>query len=304
MSALTELPKERYPTERFSNIADGGNAFTLATARALCWVSQLAYEGDAAKINGIASNWGFVDVAPFDRRIAVPLPTTDSKGIVLTGDRVVILAFAGTDPLNFANWITDFDWVPRSGDLHTGFRMAADAAWNDSRTAARTAARLGARLYIAGHSLGGALATLTANRLQRELGIVADAVYTYGMPRTGGPGLVGEYGAVLGARTFRFVHGGDIVPSVPPPELGFRHVGRLLSCIRFHKFAPPPPNDWSLNDPLLAGTALTGLREQIVNLLRGGAAIDKQAADNNLVFPALPLGISDHLPDRYLFALS
>jgi len=59
-----------------------------------------------------------------------------------------------------------------------------------------------------------------------------------------------------------------------------------------------------LNDPLLEDTALTGLREQIENLLRGGAVIDKQAAANNLVFPALPLGISDHLPDRYLLALS
>src|SRR5262249_26259009 len=183
---------------------------------------------------------------PFDRRIAVPLPTTDSKGVVLTNDRVIVIAFAGTDPLNFANWITDFDWLPKSGDLHTGFRIAADAAWNDSRTAARTAAQICSKIYIVGHSLGGAISTLTAHRLQHELGIVADAVYTYGMPRTGGPGLIAEYGSGLGARTFRLVHGGDIVPSVPPLELGFRHVGRLLSCIRFHKFELPPSDDWSL----------------------------------------------------------
>jgi triacylglycerol lipase len=250
------------------------------------------------------------------RRAKLPGVSAGQWGVNGAGARVRVMVradlrplespftFAGTDPVNFANWITDFDWIPKSGDLHTGFRMAADATWNDSRAAAQTAAQFGAKLYIAGHSLGGALATLTANRLQHELGIVADAVYTYGMPRTGGPGLVAEYGAVLGARTFRFVHGGDIVPSVPPPELGFRHVGRLLSCIQFNKFAPPPPDDWSLNNPLLPDTALAGLREQIDNLWRGGAAIDRQAPDHHLAFQALPLGISDHLPDRYLLALS
>ena len=303
MSNLNELPLERYPRERFAGVG-GDGSFSLQDARANCWISQLAYESDPVKVSNIASSWGFVDVTMFERRIAVPLPSTDSKGIILTGDHAVVLAFAGTDPLNFANWITNFDWVPKSGDLHTGFRMATDAAWQDTRSAVERANQRSVKICIAGHSLGGAIAALTANRLQRELGIVADIVYTYGMPRAGGPGLVAEYGNVLGSRTFRFVHGNDIVSTVPPHQLGFRHVGRLLSCSRFGKFTPPAPEDWSLNEPLLLQTALTTLGEQIGNLLRGGVIIDEQAQQNNLVFPALPLGISDHLPDRYLLALT
>jgi hypothetical protein len=304
MGALNELPQELYPHDKLALTVGTNSSFSIATARALCWVSQLAYESDAGKINGIAARWGFADTILFDRRISVPLPTTDTKGLILTGPRAMILAFAGTDPLSFANWITDFDWVPKSGDLHTGFRMAADVAWNDSRAAARAAAKHELKLFITGHSLGGALVTLTANRLQSELGIVADAVYTYGMPRAGGPGLVAEYGAILGSRTFRFVHGGDIVPTVPPPQLGFQHVGRLLSCTRFGKFTATPSESWSLNDPLPPDAALTALREQIGNLLGGSALIDPQAAANNLVFPALPPVVSDHLPDRYLLALT
>jgi triacylglycerol lipase len=304
MSILNELPLNRYPTEHFSARVGIDSAFSVATARALCWVSQLAYESDAKKIGIIVARWGFSESRRFDRRIWAPLPTTDTKGLVLTGDHAVILAFAGTDPLSFANWITDFDWVPKCGDLHTGFRMAVDVAWNDSREAAQRAAQEGLRLYITGHSLGAALAALTANRLQSELGIVADAVYAFGMPRAGGPGLVAEYGVNLGMRTFRFVHGSDIVPTVPPPQLGFQHVGRPLFCGRYDKFTPPPSDDCSSNAPLPADAALTTLREEIGNLLRGGIVIDAYAKANDLVFPALPLMVSDHLPDRYLLALS
>ena len=177
MSNLNELPLERYPRERFAGVG-GDGSFSLQDARANCWISQLAYESDPVKVSNIASSWGFVDVTMFERRIAVPLPSTDSKGIILTGDHAVVLAFAGTDPLNFANWITNFDWVPKSGDLHTGFRMATDAAWQDTRSAVERANQRSVKICIAGHSLGGAIAALTANRLQRELGIVADIVYT------------------------------------------------------------------------------------------------------------------------------
>jgi triacylglycerol lipase len=130
-------------------------------------------------------------------------------------ETTTILSFAGTDPLNFANWVSDFNWLPRSGDLHTGFRIAADVVWEDV-IAVKAATDASNTLIITGHSLGAAIATLIANRLQREKSRAATAVYLFGAPRAGGRGLAAEYCDLLASRTFRLVHGGDIVPTVPP----------------------------------------------------------------------------------------
>jgi triacylglycerol lipase len=301
MSALNELPLAAYPLERLGNTALAG-PYTSAAARTCCWMAQLAYEGERSKIEGIAAQWGYA-VQPLDRRVVSPLPLTETKGLVLGNDTTVILSFAGTDPLNFANWVTDFNWLPRSGDLHTGFRVAADAAWDDARAAA-AAATSPKSLIITGHSLGAAIATLIANRLQREANRTADAVYLFGAPRAGGRGLAAEYGPLLASRTFRLVHGGDIVPTVPPPALGFHHVGQYLACARFTKFDPTPNPDTTSDAPELVEAAIADVRVSLGSLFAGQAIVDPSARANGLIFPALPPGIGDHLPDRYLLALT
>jgi hypothetical protein len=83
-------------------------------------------------------------------------------------------------------------------------------------------------LIITGHSLGGALATLAAVHISKHLELQGmknriEAVYTYGQPAVGGRSFYNTYGE-LHDRTFRFVHGADIVPFTPPfPP--YRHVG-------------------------------------------------------------------------------
>jgi hypothetical protein len=48
------------------------------------------------------------------------------------------------------------------------------------------------------------------------------AVYAYGSPRVGDAQFVERLRAVP---VFRLVHGNDIVPTLPPEQLGFRHAG-------------------------------------------------------------------------------
>ena len=44
-------------------------------------------------------------------------------------------------------------------------------------------------------------------------------------------GFADSYNASgLGDRSFRLIHGLDIVPTLPPSALGFRHAGRLIAC--------------------------------------------------------------------------
>jgi len=75
----------------------------------------------------------------------------------------------------------------------------------------------GVPVYLAGHSLGGVLATLAASLVH---GVAA--TYTFGAPRAGN----GVFARALGDRAlYRVVYGSDIAPSYPHPLLGYRHGG-------------------------------------------------------------------------------
>jgi triacylglycerol lipase len=74
------------------------------------------------------------------------------------------------------------------------------------------------QLWLTGHSLGGALAMLAANELfsRAERGAAPIAgVYTFGQPRVGNAGFRDAYDTLLKGRTFRIVHGDDVVPRIP-----------------------------------------------------------------------------------------
>jgi triacylglycerol lipase len=130
------------------------------------------------------------------------------------------------------DWITDFTPRLSAGNLHTGFGDALETVWPRIRDAL---ARPGA-LFFTGHSFGGALAIIAAERARRELNVRATGVYTYGSPRPGGAAFLDAYGEDLPNVTFRFVNGTDLVATVPPPLLSFHHVGRAIQCPTDGKF--------------------------------------------------------------------
>jgi hypothetical protein len=124
-------------------------------------------------------------------------------------------------------------------------------AW--AKMAAERAVELcrdGRPLFVAGHSLGAALAVLAAQQADR-LGSTPRGVYVYGMPRVGGARFRDEYNARLGDITYRLVHGDDIVACIPFSGIGFRHVGRMLACTSGERFAAGAPlSDHSCDAPL------------------------------------------------------
>ena len=76
----------------------------------------------------------------------------------------------------------------------------------------------GLPIFITGHSLGGALATLGAAYLS---GWGPAACYTFGAPRGGNKG----FSSSLQTPVYRVVNPGDPVPHVPTPLRGYRHAG-------------------------------------------------------------------------------
>jgi hypothetical protein len=301
MSFLVELPLELYSAIAFADFKPGAN-FHLGTARALMWMSQLAYEtAHPDKINSICARWGLVRpriLTGTERTLSL----TRTRGVVAEGHGACIFAFAGTDPLVPANWFTDFDITVTPGAIHRGFEAAAGAVWEGVLQA--LAARREQPVFLTGHSLGAALAAITADRALADANLRATAVYGFGMPRCGDADFAARYNDTLGAATFRLVHGDDIVATVPPSVLGFRHVGRLLTCARAGMFAPdaPPAADFS-DAPPFARALASGLQQGMLDLFAGRLQPSFRNDPLGRLSGLLAPPIADHLPDRYLHAL-
>jgi hypothetical protein len=238
------------------------------------------------------------------------LPPKSACFVVAERRGATIVAFAGTDPLKIEDWIKDFTLAPEPNVLHLGFMTALDAVWPTIEEVIKR--RPEQPLFFTGHSMGAALALLGAEHALNKAGITPTAVYTYGSPRTGGLDFFKSY-AKLGDKTFRLVHGNDIVATVPPSANGnFRHVGQLLHCQHDGKFAgltpaPSNQNQPDFNGGFVTDTALSDLDTAIdrIKALRERGLFAGLVA--RLLAPptdALPSTIRDHIPASYFKALS
>lgn len=271
----------------------------------MMWLSQLAYEVRHAshKLGPVLERWSLRLVTPLARDV-IGGRTASTRGFVAAGRGAAFVAFAGTDPVALANWITNLNLGVRPRDLHSGFEAAVDAAW-PALSAALTDLEPLPPLFVTGHSLGGALAYVAAARLWRDKQIAPSAVYTFGAPRAGSAGFARDYiKSGLGERTFRIVHGLDIVPSLPPSALGFRHAGHALICNRGERCAEGPLLPCDCDDPPFFDTLRRGYRQRLHDIATG-TFLPSPRADWLGPYQkyALAPPLTDHLPERYRRAL-
>jgi len=141
------------------------------------------------------------------------------KSIDSSAVQFAALVLRGTnDP---RDWLTDFNAIQDGwagvGLVHKGFAKALDLVWDKVTASLDKNVPPDCPLFITGHSLGAALATLAASLRKPR------ALYTFGSPRVGD----NDFGATLsGMNAFRVVNNRDVVTTVPPP-LPFHHVGEL-----------------------------------------------------------------------------
>lgn len=111
----------------------------------------------------------------------------------------------------------------RSGaKMHQGFTSAYLSVREQIHSYLRSHAA--SSLTVTGHSLGGALATLCAVDIQYNFSnLVTIDVYTFGSPRVGNNGFRDSFNRRV-PKSYRFVYGMDIVPAIPRPWQGYRHV--------------------------------------------------------------------------------
>lgn len=309
MSILVELPERLYQPDAFAAFKPVA-PFNLGTARAMAWMSQLAYETrHPDKIESICKLWELHLRHIIANTKTRELPLVHTRGIVVEGRGATIVAFAGTDPLVPANWLTDFNVGLNvginagvtPGPVHRGFEMAFDAV-SDQVTQALADRGGEEPVLVTGHSMGAALAVIAAERLLSDEGMRATAVYAFGMPRVGDEDFALRYNDTLGAATYRLVHGEDIVATVPPSRFGFRHVGRLMRSPRAGHFADKSPALEFSDDPPFVNSLVTGLQQGLRDLfaLQPQPTFRDDALGRMSGLLAPP--IADHLPDRYWHA--
>nr|POE90591.1 putative feruloyl esterase a [Quercus suber] len=160
--------------------------------------------------------------------------STDTKVNIYREDstNTVIVAFRGSAfPRNLDQ---DFAFSPVPLNLpgascsgcmvHSGFQQLYSAMANDVTTAVKKAkaAHPFASVIVTGHSLGGALASLSSASLVGQ-GIPV-ITYTYGEPRNGNAAFA-NYINFWVPFYLRTTHYNDGVPQIPPTILGFQHHG-------------------------------------------------------------------------------
>ena len=152
-----------------------------------------------------------------------------TQAYALNGDNNFILVFRGTEPTQWQDIKADLDIKKvqsksidgkSEGKVHRGFKYALNDVWEDVVKYMKECETDKKQIYITGHSLGAALATLVAGRLDNP-----DVVlYTYGSPRVGN----GKWNKCQKFKHYRFRNNNDLVTRIPPAWLGFKHNGKFM----------------------------------------------------------------------------
>jgi triacylglycerol lipase len=217
---------------------------------------------------------------------------TDNRGMILANDETMVLVFRGTRVqvhtlldkaeivlYNQSDLRTDgrflFKAAKVAGRVHSGFAEAF-AEISDHLDAILAARRPHQRLWLTGHSLGGALATLAAAHVGAN---AVDGLFSFGAPRVGDAAFT----ALLPAqRHVRFVHRDDWVPLIPPEILGYTHGGKSQSV----------PGNTPRN---MRADLMTGLKAFNTTVANASRNLKFKVGD----LPFQIAGLADHAPIYY-----
>jgi len=184
MSFLVELARSAFPDDALNGFAPTAQVEAQAipdNARAMMWMSQLAYEtADRAKVDSILNAWRLTMRAFISNDPVTGLPPHSACVVAAGGRNATIISFCGTDPLKLEDWITDFSPELSATDLHSGFQDAVATVWPLIEPVIANRPVAEKPLFFTGHSLGGALAIIAAGRAMSDLNVKATAVHTFG----------------------------------------------------------------------------------------------------------------------------
>ncbi|OUM95312.1 MAG: hypothetical protein A9Z00_08075 [Thermobacillus sp. ZCTH02-B1] len=190
--------------------------WSVRRALVLMAVLQQTYVKYKRPRDPVAMPPGYRLTAAFKGKAYAGVPST--LAFLAESDRDAVLVFRGT--IRTDEWVSDAlirqipcPFAPRMGRIHEGFARIYDSVRGEMAEAIRSIA--GSKtLYIAGHSLGGALAVLAAADLASAGR--RPVVYTFGAPRVGDPRFACRFGRLV-PESHRAANPHDLVTRLPPP---------------------------------------------------------------------------------------
>lgn len=157
----------------------------------------------------------------YPRAIFIENKDTDTQGFILPSDEFIIVSFRGTQEK--IDWLTDFNGfhqvIPYGNYksdvmVHRGFIKAYRSIRGTILQYIATHPDK-KQVYVCGHSLGGALATLCAVDVQYNYPSKEVFCYPSGNPKVGNKAFVRSYNTRV-PDTIRTYMRTDLVPTLPP----------------------------------------------------------------------------------------
>jgi triacylglycerol lipase len=233
-TALVITERDREDAKNYFKLND--NLLTPPILRAaysdrMAWIlssmSQLAYDHfeDGPELYDLLAtklkSGGFTLLQTFNS------DKTDTQAFLAQSGSFAVLAFRGTEIKKKKDVATDLKATQISvieGGVHKGFRDAYESVRAEIE---KSLAGLDKKmpLYITGHSLGAALATVATQELDKKDAFrdrIA-ACYTFGSPRVGNA----TYDRNFKAPIYRMVNTTDIVTVIPLLAMGYIHIGDI-----------------------------------------------------------------------------
>lgn len=163
----------------------------------------------------LCKHFGFDDLRYFNFEGA--------QAYILYNQHDTVVACRGTEATDWNDIRADLKvWkvvAETVGKVHGGFKDEVDHLWPALAEALESNEK---PLYFTGHSLGGAMAQISAARCQQS-GLKSDPleIQTFGSPRVGNK----RYITHCKIKKIRWVNNNDFVPRFPPALFGYRHTG-------------------------------------------------------------------------------
>ncbi len=213
--------------------------FSIYNAYSLGVISHFLYESKE-QVKSLSKKWGY----------ELYIKQSDYfQSLIMADKEKIIVAFRGT--FHDINWLSninaftsDITVGEKTIKLHRGFYEALMTQWNKNNLSNN---EIGlkeklieyldkykeAKIYITGHSLGGAMASvgycqvyhLLREKIQETSLATKITLYTYGQPAWCTSSSVGEAASLFKSNYHRIVNYLDLVPKVPPELIGYKHLG-------------------------------------------------------------------------------
>lgn len=140
-----------------------------------------------------------------------------TQAILVSFKSLIVLAFRGTEATSIKDIKSDvkakITQCETGGMIHSGFKEAFEQVSLEIQNTVNETRFENTPLFITGHSLGGALATVATKKLTHKGGLAA--CYTFGSPRVGNKYWIENIKTPI----YRLVNSADSVTMVPPSAI-------------------------------------------------------------------------------------